>query len=118
MLLIGGSGQIKGTVKGLGLALRNVSLELDGILKDLNWSENAPFKTLSLIVRYGEEDTKEVHIGKINKRYSELEASIQASLKLLKIAVIESRLEEVIRSYSLLAINEVSEKYGLQQVYA
>jgi len=118
MLLIGGSGQVKGSVKGLGIALKNISVELDGVLKDKNWSDGAPFNTLSLIVRYGEVDTKEISVGRISKKYSELEASIQTSLELLRLSAKDGSLEELVRRYSLLVINEVSKKYGLQEIYA
>ena len=118
MLLIGGAGQVKGSIKGFGMALKNISIELDGVLKELKWSDSAPFHTLSLIIRYGENDTKEVVIGNINKRYSELEASIQTSIGALRDAAKEDKLEELVRVYSLVAINAVSEKYGLRKVCA
>ena len=118
MLLIGGVGLVKGSVKELSPSLRDVSLELDEKLKTIKWSESAPFETLSLILRYGEEKSEIIEIGRINNKYKEIEVAAQSSIKELREAQKESKLKEVVTSYAILAINEVSKKYGLPELSA
>jgi len=112
MLLIGGVGLVKGSVKELNPSLRDVSLELDEKLKTIQWSESAPFETLSLILRYGEERSEIIEIGKINK-HKEIEVAVQSSIQELREAQKENKLKDVVSNYAILAINEVSQKYGL-----
>ncbi|MBR9866615.1 MAG: immunity protein 39 [Oceanospirillales bacterium] len=113
MILIGGSGLVKGKVKNFGLALRNASMKIDSQLKSIGWSDEAPFQTLSLIIRYSHEDSRRVHLGRINKKYGELEASIETSIEALRIAKEQEQLEIFVEELAHQVIAQVNQKYSL-----
>ena len=116
-ILIGGNGLVKGNVKGLGLCMLNVCNELEPKLNQIGWSDNAPFHTLSLIIRYGNEDCRTVEIGRINRKYNELNVSVQTSLSQLRSCTQSDSLHSFIMTLTMSAIVKVSKKYSLGTIY-
>ena len=51
---IGGIGLVRGHVRGLNPAMRDLSLEIHQEIKEPRWLESAPFQCVNLIVRFGE----------------------------------------------------------------
>ncbi|ERP89603.1 hypothetical protein Q670_04200 [Alcanivorax sp. P2S70] len=83
LITIGGIGQAKGRVKGMGpvdLAIRD---ELDGKMRKPNWLASAPFEGVSIILRYAEASRDKVLFEKINK-HKELPLAIDISMEDLK----------------------------------
>jgi hypothetical protein len=112
-LLLGGSGQVRGSVKNLGLALRDLSYELSAEMKAENFFSGAPFRCVHVVVRYDREAEPAAQLGRIN-RFGEIEATVQMSLEELRSArgdlnLLKSRITPYIR----LAVDAVAKKYGL-----
>jgi len=112
-ILIGGTGLVKGRVKSIGSCMLNVCDELEPELNKMKWSDSAPFYTLSLIILYGENDSRAVEIGSINRRYKELNVSIETSLSNLKSLENNGGLQGFIMELAKTTIDAVSYKYDL-----
>ena len=112
-LLIGGSGLVKGSVKGFGPALAELSHEVSESITSRGWIDSAPFKVISLIVRYGAASKPDVEVGRIN-RHKELEVAVQARVDELRAAKGSvHELKETLRPYIGRALAAVAEKYEL-----
>ncbi|WP_219624660.1 Imm39 family immunity protein, partial [Vibrio parahaemolyticus] len=116
-ILIGGVGLVKGRPKNLGVCIQEVCSILEPMLEGCGWSDNAPFHTLSLIIRYGSDDSRTVEFGCINKKYSELNVSITTSLMVLKEADKHGELQSLVMELAKKSIQKVSTKYGLAENY-
>jgi len=115
-LLIGGVGLIKGSVKGLGPVLSELSYEFSEILSQRNWLASAPFETISLIVRYGEVSKPDAEIGRVN-RHGEIEVTVQASLDELRATRGNlTTLKNLVLPYVVRALNAVGGKYNLDSL--
>jgi hypothetical protein len=53
ILLIGGVSLVKGRVREAGPAMREICDELEPLLQDIDFVVNAPFNTISMIIRFG-----------------------------------------------------------------
>ncbi|EHU5194358.1 Imm39 family immunity protein [Vibrio parahaemolyticus] len=116
-IIIGGVGLVKGRPKNLGGCIQEVCSILEPTLEGSGWSDKAPFHTLSLIIRYGSDDSRAVEFGSINKKYSELNVSITTSLTVLKEADKRGELQNLVMELAEKSIQQVSVKYGLAENY-
>ena len=112
-LLIGGVGIVRGSVKGLGPALQALSHEISSEIQSQNLFSAAPFRSVSLIVRYGNSSIPTPQIGRIN-RHHELEVAVQASIEELRSAHGNvTYLKSILEPYILGALSAVCDKYDL-----
>ena len=116
-ILIGGVGLVKGRAKNLGVCIQEVCSILEPRLEGCGWSDKAPFHTLSLIIRYGSDDSRAVVFGSINRKYSELNVYITTSLMVLKDADKHGELQSIVMELAEKSIQQVSKKYGLAENY-
>ena len=114
ILLIGGVSLIKGRVREAGPAMQEICNELEPILKQAGFIDNAPFNTVSLIIRFGEKTDLTPDYEPINKRHSELPIAVEMELSELRLA---SR--EVVKNAFMQATIEVlidiAKKYQLPE---
>lgn len=112
ILLIGGVSLVRGRVKEAGSVMREICDELEPMLQDLGFVDSAPFKTISMIIRFGEKNNLTPKYEAINKSHSELPVAVE-----LELAGLRTASKEVVKSaFVTAAINvllDVSEKYGL-----
>ena len=112
VLLIGGVSLIKGRVREAGLAMKEICDELEPFLNEIGYVNEAPFKTVSLIVRFGEKTDLKPDYDPINKRYSELPVAVEMELASLRTAS-----KEVVKNTFVIAtidvLIDVAKKYGL-----
>lgn len=80
MLLIGGVSLIKGRVRDAGLVMQEVCNDLEPLLKEIGFLNNAPFETISMIIRFGEKTDLTPDYAPINTRYSELPVAVEKKL--------------------------------------
>lgn len=111
-LLIGGVNLVKGRVKDVGKAMLAICDQFEPEFEETRFLEDAPFDVVSLLLRFG---TKwgTPSIGKVNKRYFELEVGIEVPLDELKVMNYES-LESVVRKVTLESLLVVAEQFGLE----
>ena len=86
ILLIGGISLIKGRVREAGMAMKEICDDLEPLLKEIGFVDNAPFDTVSMIIRFGEKTDFTPNYEPINKRYGELPVAIEMELSGLRIA--------------------------------
>jgi len=112
VLLIGGVSLIKGRVREAGLAMKEICDELEPFLNEIGFVDDAPFKTVSLIVRFGEKTDLTPDYDPINKRHSELPVAVEMELAGLRTAS-----KEVVKNAFVTAtidvLIDVAKKYGL-----
>lgn len=112
VLLIGGVSLVKGRVKEAGPVMREICDELEPMLNNMGFLDNAPFKTISMIIRFGERNNLTPQYDPINKRHSELPVAVE-----LELASLRTASKEVVKSAFVTAtidvLLDVSEKYGL-----
>lgn len=102
-----------GRLKNAGAAMVEVCDELDPVLTATKFAEKAPFKYVSLIIRYDiKNDTKPKYQG-IAKKYGELRIAVELDMTLLKSASKNGTLKTVFQIATLDALIDVGEKYQL-----
>jgi hypothetical protein len=112
ILLIGGVSLIKGRVKEAGLAMKEICDDLEPLLKEIGFVDNAPFKTVSMIIRFGEKTDLTPDYEPISKRHSELPVAVEMELASLRMAS-----KDVVKSAFVKAtidvLLDVARKYDL-----
>lgn len=112
ILLIGGVSLVKGRVREAGLTMKEICDELEPMLNEIGFTDNAPFRTVSLIIRFGEKTNLTPDYEPISKRHSELPVAVEMELSGLRTA---SR--EVVKSAFVKAtidvLIDVAQKYNL-----
>lgn len=112
ILLIGGVSLIKGRVREAGLAMKEICDELEPFLNEIGFVDDAPFKTVSLIIRFGEKTDLTPDYDPINKRHSELPVAVEMELASLRTAS-----KEVVKNAFVKAtidvLIDVAQKYNL-----
>lgn len=112
ILLIGGVSLIKGRVKEAGLAMKEICDDLEPLLNKIGFVDNAPFKTVSMIIRFGGKTDLAPDYEPIHKRHSELPVAVEMELASLRIAS-----KDVVKSAFLKAtidvLLDVARKYDL-----
>ena len=111
-ILLGGVGQTRCRVRNLGRALVTLCEDIDPQLKAQGWPEGTPFKTISIIVRYGGIEPKEALIGRIND-HRELEAAVYFPVENSRNVEPASVLAARIRPLILTCLKDASSKYSV-----
>lgn len=110
-LMLGGVGLVKCRVKG-GPALVGVLTKLNPAMRSIGWLDQAPFKTVHLILRYGQAKPQ-TFFQPIIKKHSELPVARELSAAECQSASQAGALEAVFMREILLALNDVAAKYSL-----
>ncbi len=112
ILLIGGVSLVRGRVREAGPVMREICDELEPMLQGIGFLDKAPFKTISMIIRFGEKDDLTPQYDRINARHSELLVGVELELSGLRTAS-----KDVVKAAFVTAtidvLLDVSEKYGL-----
>lgn len=93
-------------------AANRVRDELEKEIVESGFLENAPFRWVGLIVRYGLKDEIEPHYYKINLQHGDLPLAIEIDTYRL-LGVSEYEMEKVYRRAALIALIHAGEKYQL-----
>jgi len=110
-LLIGAVGLVKGSVKNGGKAMVAVCNELEPEFERTKFLNDAPFDTVSIIVRYGTKWSAP-ELGRINKRHSELEAAVEVPMSEVRMLE-ESKMADLLKKLTLEVLVEVASKFNL-----
>lgn len=110
-LLIGAVGLVRGKVREDGKAMVSICDELEPYFVSKNLLKGAPFQVISLILRYGTR-MMEPDLGRINKRYFELEVAVELPLEEVK-KLNYNELRECFKKVTLDALIAVARKYEL-----
>lgn len=83
-LLIGGVGSVKGRVRDAGPVMVEICNELEPMLREECFTRNAPFQTISLILRFGTQRFVTPEYRPIDKSHDELPMSVELAMQALK----------------------------------
>lgn len=112
ILLIGAVVMLRGRVKESGLAMVEVCDRLEPVLAQIKFVANAPFKTVHLIINYGEKTDLKVKYQAINKRHEELPVTVDLEQAPLRMASREVVAKEIMNA-TIEVLLQVAEKYSL-----
>jgi hypothetical protein len=112
ILLIGGVALMRGRVPAAGPVMVEVCNEWEPRLRELGFVENAPFKTISLIIRFGDLASEAPVLSKVDERTRELPVAFELPMPQLRDADRE-RLKELFGRAAELTLEAVARKYGL-----
>jgi hypothetical protein len=111
-LLIGGVSLVKGRVRDAGRAMVKISNDLEGTFESTSYVANAPFKTVSLILRFGLQTNLEPEYTRIDKRHNELHVAVELNMADLSTCNYE-QLEELFMIATLKVLVDAGKKYHL-----
>jgi len=86
--------------------------ELEQVMHSTGYLENAPFKWVGLILRYGLKNEDEPHYQRINKKHGDLPVAIELDTHDLQHAS-RDELKEIFTIATLKVLVHVAQKYGL-----
>lgn len=112
ILLIGGVGLVKGRVRDAGVVMVQICDELEPILRDLCFTRNAPFRTVSLILRFGTQRGINPECQPIDKSHDELPMTLELEMQSLK-EMNRDELKNEFMVATLEALIIAGQKYGL-----
>ena len=112
ILLIGGVSLVKGRVREAGLVMQEICNELEPLLKEIGFVDNAPFKTVSMIIRFGENTNLNPEYEPINKRHSELPVAVELELASLRTASKEVVKDAFVKA-TIDVLADVAHRYNL-----
>ncbi len=114
ILLIGGVGLVRGRVRDAGPVMVEICNELEPLLRESGYSDSAPFKTVSLILRFGAQSKLDPEYGALDRRHSELPVSVELEMgKLRRMGREDVKREFLLATLSVLV--DVAQRYGLPQ---
>ncbi|MCG8522528.1 Imm39 family immunity protein [Marinobacter nauticus] len=118
LLTIGGVGQVKGRIKGMGPVVLPIRDELDGQMRAADWLARAPFESISIVLRYSESSSDEVIIERVNK-HRELPLAINVSMEQLKATGGNpDKLKAIVKPAINRCLGAVQKEYGLPDLSA
>jgi hypothetical protein len=100
------------SAKQNGTALNLIRDEIEQEMVQSGYLENAPFKWVGLIIRYGLVNDIEPHYQKINAKYGDLPLAIEIDVHRL-LGVTEPEMVSVYRKAILIALSHAGDKYHL-----
>ena len=112
LLLIGGVGLVRGRVRDAGPVMVEICDELEPVLRGGGYSEQAPFRTVSLILKFGTKKSLIPEYGSLDKKHCELPVSVELEMRALRRMPREDvKKEFLIATLSVLV--DVAQRYGL-----
>lgn len=111
-LVLGGVALVRARLPNDVQALSNVRDELEAMLIETRFLDGAPFKWISLIIKYGLEDASAPVYKKISVRHGDLPLSIEIDTQRIVGASVEETAQVFCRAATA-ALRHVAKKYNL-----
>jgi hypothetical protein len=113
-LVLGGVALVKARLKNVGQAMVRVCDELEPALITSGWFPAAPFRAVSLIIRFGLQTESEPHFQRISKKYGDLPIAIEVDTHhLLDIHTEPERLKAFFKRVTIDCLLSVGRRYDL-----
>lgn len=103
---------VKGNVKHSGLVMQDICSKLEPILDKVGFADDAPFKTVSIIIRFGEVTNLVPDYGQIDKRHMELPVAVELEMSKLRFAE-RKFVEDTFFHATVSVLLDVAKKYDL-----
>jgi hypothetical protein len=112
-LVLGGTALTMARNNRHGIAVMGEIMdELESVMVSTGYLDNAPFKWVGLILRYGLKNEDEPHYQRINKKYGDLPVAIELDTHELQHAS-RDELKDIFTIATLKVLVHVAQKYGL-----
>lgn len=92
-------------------AFKVVEEEIEPILEDIGYLEDAPFSWVTLAIRYGLKNEEKPHYMAVNKKYGDLPLAIEVDVHEMLGASLDE-LQRIFRSAALRALIHAGERFG------
>lgn len=112
VLLIGGVGLVKGRIRDAGPVMAEICDEWEPHLRACHFVRDAPFKTVSLIIQFGDTESEAREFMRIDGRRGELPVNYEIPMARLRRETRE-RVAAEFRRVTKLVLIATAEKYGL-----
>ncbi len=112
ILLIGGVALVKGKVQDAGVIMVEICYELEPMLRKVEFTERAPFYTISLIIRFGDQNSLEPEYQRISRKYDELPVAIEVDMARIRRQPKEI-LKPIFGRATMIVLRNVALKYNL-----
>ena len=103
---------VRGRVRDSGPVMVEICDELEPLLRESGYSDSAPFRTVSLVLRFGNEKNLEPEYGPIDRKHSELAVSVELEMGTLRRMSREAVRREFLTA-TLSVLVDVGRRYGL-----
>lgn len=114
IILIGGVGLVKGSLRGIGKFMLEVCNDFEPVLQEYKFTESAPFHTISIIIRVGERSDFDPEYGSVNRRSDEIPVSVQIDMKELhEIAMDKGKMRQLVADIAINILYDIAKKYSL-----
>jgi hypothetical protein len=111
-VVLGGVGLIKGDIRECGLAMVEITREINPYLVEDGFLKNAPFELLNGIIRFGTKFDPYAEVGPLSRRRKELPFAVEVEMAPLKRATREE-VKTAFQRALIPALFAIAEKYGL-----
>jgi hypothetical protein len=111
-IVIGGTYLVRGKLQGSGMLMIEICDELEPVLRETGYADSAPFKTVSLIIRYGQRRREFPEYGIITKRTEVLPVTVELEMDMLR-GMNRAQLKRQFQVATLLALIDVAKRYRL-----
>lgn len=113
-LVIGGVALVKARLKNDGHAMVQVCDELEPVLLNSGWFPTAPFRLVSLIIRYGLKTESEPQFQRISKTHGDLPIAVEVDTHhLLDIHKEPERLKAFLKRVTIDCLLSVARRHDL-----
>lgn len=112
MLLIGGVGLVRGNLQHAGSLMVDICDELEPLLQAVGFTVHAPFKTVSLVLKFGLKRDLSPVLDRIDKQHAELPVHVELEMRMLK-RLSRDELKQEFTLATLSALIDVAERFSL-----
>jgi hypothetical protein len=113
-LLIGGVGLVRGRVAHAGPVMAEICDAWEPVLREIGYLDQAPFKTVSLVIRFGRCTSASPELSRVDRKNEELPASFELPMETLRSAD-RVQLRELFERVTELTLRHVAQTYGLPE---
>ncbi|EKZ97724.1 hypothetical protein D769_18758 [Cupriavidus sp. HMR-1] len=115
-LLVGAVSLVKHRFRGEGQMVLAVRDEIDAAMKQNGFLTGAPFKTVSVIIRYADQDNMRTEIGRINQRNGIIPVAVQVNITRLS-AMGAVELQQAFRKLLIEVLCDVAANFDLPYAF-
>ncbi|WP_087723661.1 Imm39 family immunity protein [Pandoraea sp. PE-S2T-3] len=115
-LLVGAVSLVKHRFRGEGQIVLAVRDEIDAAMKRNGFLINAPFTTVSLIIRYADKDDMRTEIGKVNRENGVIPIAVQVNVGCLS-AMDAAELQNAFRKLLIEVLCDLAANFDLPYAF-
>ena len=103
---------VRGRVRDAGTIMVEICDELEPVLQAITYLEQAPFRTVSLIIRFGSKRNSVLEYGPLDRKHSELPVAVELEMRALA-RMSRDDIKKEFLNVTVSALVDVAQRYGL-----